>query len=85
MKSLNKIKKKMKRWVKDKDENVSFVRVISLVNIMVLLAIGIFALFLFWVDETFGLENIARMIREFLLFFRESLIERYDLLLKAEL
>lgn len=80
MKSLNKIKKKMKKWVKDKDENVSFTRVISLANIMVLLAIFLFALLLFWIDSVFGIENIARMLKELLSFLQRILIERFDLL-----
>ncbi|AJZ76196.1 hypothetical protein [Candidatus Nitrosotenuis cloacae] len=80
MKSLNKIKKKMKKWVKDKDENVSFARVISLVHIMILLAIVLFVLLLFWIDSVFGIENIARMLQELLSFFQTILIDRFDLL-----
>lgn len=80
MRSLNKIKRQMKKWVKDKDENVSFARVISLVHIMILLAIVLLALLLFWIDETFGLENIARMLKDFLSFLERILIERFDLL-----
>jgi hypothetical protein len=83
MKSLNKIKRKMLKWVKDKDENVSFARVISFVHIMILLAIVLFALLLFWIDSSFGIENIARMLKELLSFLQGILIERFDLL-KAE-
>ena len=80
MKSLNKIKKKMKKWVKDKDENVSFARVISLVHIMILVAIVLFVLLLFWIDSAFGIENIARMLQELLSFFQRILIGRFELL-----
>lgn len=80
MKTVNKLKKKMKKWVKTDDHDINFARAISLISIIVLLSLAIFSMFLFWVDQTFGLENIAMMLKDYLAFLFQAMEERFEVI-----